>query len=249
MPTIIVTGASAGVGRATVLALVERGASVVATARSTDPLATLADLAPDQVETVVGDLTNPTVRLRVVEAAIARFGAIDGLVNNAGVVAPVTRSVDAEPDAWAANLALNLIAPVHLVGLALPALRRAGGRVVNLSSGVATHPVAGWGAYCAAKAALRMATEVLALEEPDIVALSLRPGMVDTGMQSGIREHGHEAMDPDAHRGFIEAHDEGALLDPALPGASVAAVVLGAPAAWSGSSRSWSDEDVRALVG
>lgn len=246
MPTVIVTGASRGLGRSIATDLARRGADVVATARSAELLADLADDV-DGVEVLAGDITEPATRAGVVDLALARFGSIDGLVNNAGTLDPVARMHGADADDWATNLAVNVTAPVALTALALPALRAAGGRVVNLSSGVANRPVVGWGAYCTAKAALKMATEVLAAEEPDITAVSVRPGVVDTAMQAEIRRVGASVMTPEGHERFLDLYETGELLDPAVPGSAIAALALHAPASMSGAFVSWDDDEVLAL--
>ena len=247
MQTVIVTGASRGLGRAVVHDLVRRGAAVVATARSTDALATLAEEL-DNVATVVGDIGSETTRAAVVAKALRRFGRIDALVNNAAVLEPIARSADASPGPWSDHLNVNVVAPVHLTALALPSLREAQGRVINISSGAAARPLGGWGAYCTAKAALKMATEVLATEEPDITAISLRPGVVDTAMQATIRDDGREVMGAEGHDRFLRLHDEGQLLDPSVPGASIAALALHAPPELSGAFVSWDAPEVLRLV-
>lgn len=245
MPTVIVTGASRGLGRAIAADVARRGATVVATARSVDDLDALA-ATNDLIHPVPADLTDPAARRAVVDRA-HDLGGVDALVNDAGMLEPVARIAGADPDAWAANLGINVVAPVALTALALPALRAASGRVVNVSSGVAKRPVVGWGAYCTAKAALLMATRVLAEEEDDVVAVSVRPGVVDTTMQATIREGGRDAMTEESHDRFVRLHESGELLDPAVPAASIAALALHAPRSMSGSFVSWDDDEVRAL--
>jgi NAD(P)-dependent dehydrogenase (short-subunit alcohol dehydrogenase family) len=129
----------------------------------------------------------------------------------------------------------------------MPALREARGRVVNISSGAATRTLAGWGAYCTAKAALKMATEMLADEEPDVTAVSVRPGVVDTSMQATVRSKGRSVMTEAGHDQFLSLHEEGKLLDPAVPGSAVAALALHAPPSMSGAFVSWDDAAVLAL--
>ncbi len=247
MHTVIVTGASRGLGRAVVHELNRRGAAVVATARSESALAALEDEL-DNVVTVVGDIGSDSTRREVIETALRRDGRIDALVNNAAVLEPIARSADAEAGPWSDHLEINVVAPVHLTALALPYLRASGGRVINVSSGAATRPLAGWGAYCTAKAALKMATEVLATEEPDITAISLRPGVVDTAMQATIRSDGRKVMGAAGHDRFVRLHEDGELLDPALPGAAIAALALHAPKSLSGGFVPWDAPEVRALL-
>lgn len=245
MATVIVTGASRGLGRAVAQDLARRGATVVAAARSADDLAALAATS-DRIHAVAGDLTDPDARRAVVDRALD-LGGIDALVNDAGMLEPLARLADADPEAWTANLDINLVTPVALTALALPALRTANGRVVNVSSGVAKRPVVGWGAYCTAKAALLMATRVLTEEEDEVTAVSVRPGVVDTEMQAAIRAAGQDAMTDEAHDRFVGLHESGELLDPAVPAASVAVLALHAPPSMSGAFVSWDDDEVRAL--
>lgn len=248
MPTVIVTGASRGLGRAIATDLARRGATVVATARSAGAL---ADLAHDVhgVEVLAGDIADEHTQRAVVDLALTAGGSIDAVVNNAAMLEPIARMADADPDGWARHLTVNVVAPISLTALAVPALREARGRVVNISSGAATRTMAGWGAYCTSKAALKMATEALAEEEPDITAVSVRPGVVDTEMQARIRSDARSVMGPEGHDRFLALHDEGKLLDPAVPGSAIAALALHAPPSMSGAFVSWDDAAVIALAG
>jgi benzil reductase ((S)-benzoin forming) len=114
------------------------------------------------------------------------------LINNAGIVAPVAPLDRADAGEIERNLTVNLIAPMRLMGRFIrmtPAVPVR--RVINISSGAGRRPVFGWGAYCAAKAGLDMASRVLALEaETRGLALevsSLAPGVIDTPMQETLR--------------------------------------------------------------
>lgn len=248
---LIVTGASRGLGAATAVEAARRGASVLLAARSEVDLhhqVVTIQAGGGRAHPVVADLARPEDCRRVVEEALDRFGRIDGLVNNAGVLEPIGRIRDADPGSWHRNWEVNLLAPLILTREALPALRRARGRVVNVSSGAAVHPIAGWAAYCQAKAALNMLTAVLAVEEPEITALAIRPGVVDTGMQGVIRETGDQGMDPEEHRRFLEFHSTGELLRPSDPGRVLAALALEAPPAWTGRFLSWDAPEIRELM-
>lgn len=247
MPTVIVTGASRGLGRAIATDLARRGATVVATARSGDALADLAEDV-DGVAIHAGDIAERHTQQALVDLALRKTGRIDGIVNNAAVLDPIARMGDADPVDWGNHLAVNVVAPIALTALATPALREARGRVVNISSGAATRTIAGWGAYCTSKAALKMATEVLADEEPDITAVSVRPGVVDTEMQATIRAEGRAVMTAEGHDRFLSLHEEGKLLDPAVPGSAIAALALHAPPSMSGAFVSWDDPEVIALT-
>jgi NAD(P)-dependent dehydrogenase (short-subunit alcohol dehydrogenase family) len=149
MTTWFITGCSIGLGRALAEAVLGRGDRAVLTAR--DP-ATLADLVaahPERVEAVRLDVTDPAQVAAAVEAAHARFGAVDVLVNNAGYGyrAAVEEGEDAEVERL---FATNLHGPVALIKAVLPGMRaRRSGTIVNLSSISATVCPAGSGYYSA----------------------------------------------------------------------------------------------------
>lgn len=248
---VIVTGASRGLGAAAARILAEMGARVVLNARSEGPLLTLVDeirAAGGQAAAVRGDVSDPATCRAIVETALDRFGRLDALINNAGIIEPIAPLAEAEGAAWARNLAINVIGPALLTAAALPHLRAQAGRVINVSSGAALNPVSGWGAYCAAKAALNQFNAVLALEEPQITAIAFRPGVVDTGMQTAIRRDGAGKMAADEHARFVKYFEQGELLPPEQPGRALAALALYAPHDWSGEFIRWNEERVAALL-
>ena len=99
----------------------------------------------------------------------------------------------------------------------------------------------------ATKAALKMWTESMAAEEPDLTTVALRPGVVDTAMQETIRSTGQGRLPDDWYQRFIGYHEDGRLLSPDLPGRAAALLVLRAPKELSGEHLSWDDERVQAL--
>ncbi len=196
-PTLIITGASRGLGAAVARLAAEMGANLVLNARSADELAGVAhriEEAGGQAIAVPGDVSEQAEGNRLVERAIERFGRLDGLVNNAGIIQPIASVATSDIAAWERTQRVNVIAPLMLIQAALPHLRASGGRVINVSSGAATSAISGWSAYCASKAALNQLTAVLAREESAITALALRPGLVDTEMQADIRREGTHGM-------------------------------------------------------
>lgn len=137
------------------------------------------------------------------------------LINNAGVVMPVGQFDQIGADALMNNLNVNVASPMLLTAAFARATRTRATRrlVINISSGAAKRPVPGWSAYCAAKAALEMATQVAAIETPlfdkTLAVCSLAPGVVDTPMQGQIREM-TPAEFPDVER-FRNMKKDGAL--------------------------------------
>ena len=177
-----ITGATSGFGRAIAQAALERGDSVVATARRTDGLAELGDT--ERVHAVRLDVTSAADREAAVAAALDRFGRIDVLVNNAGrtQVGAVEETTDEE---LRALFDLHFFAPVALTCAVLPHMRRqGGGAIVQMSSvgGQVTAP--GFGVYCATKFALEGLSETLADEVAPfgIRVLIVEPGAFRTSL-------------------------------------------------------------------
>ncbi|MGC9332904.1 MAG: SDR family NAD(P)-dependent oxidoreductase [Anaerolineae bacterium] len=250
-PTVVVTGASRGLGAATARLVAQLGANVILMARSRDSLETVVQEIEDkggQALAVPGDVSQPEDCRRVIRRSIERFGGIDGLVNNAGILEPIGCIAEAEAKAWHENWAVNVLGPVLMCQAALPHLRARKGRVVNVSSGAAVNAIEGWGAYCLAKAAVNHLTRMLAAEELDVTSISLRPGVVDTEMQGTIRRQGAQGMPEEVYARFVRYHQEGELLPPEVPGSALAVLALHAPHEWSGAFMPWDHEEVQSLV-
>jgi NAD(P)-dependent dehydrogenase (short-subunit alcohol dehydrogenase family) len=183
MATALVTGASRGLGRAVATGLAETGWRLILTARNPDDLATVAAELHWRVEVTVlaGDLTDPDHRNRLIGLA---GGQLDLLVNNAGVLgpSPQPRLADYPIDVLRTVYEINVLAPLALTQLALPALRAANGVLVNITSDAAVEGYEGWGGYGSGKAALEQASRVLAAEEPDIRVWWIDPGDLRTRM-------------------------------------------------------------------
>lgn len=184
----LVTGASRGIGRAIVRAYVREGARVVVTGRDTSSLSALADELGDNIHAVTGDLAIPETPDALVAATLARFGALDLLVNNAGAIHPARDLADFAPEDWRAVIEVNLVAPAMLARAAIAPMRAAGrGHIINVSSIGGRKGARGRSAYRASKAALINLTESLAAElaRDNIQVNCICPGSVDT---EGYRE-------------------------------------------------------------
>jgi NAD(P)-dependent dehydrogenase (short-subunit alcohol dehydrogenase family) len=181
-PTAIVTGVSRGLGRAIAEALAGAGWIVIGDGRSLDPA--VAAEFPGVVP-VPGDVTDSWHRGLLLETAL-ETGRLDLLVNNAGVLGPSPQPAlaDYPLDALRDVLEVNLVAPLALTQLALPALRDHGGAVVNVSSDAAVGAYPGWGGYGAAKAAVEQLSNVLAAEEPKVRVWWVDPGDLRTQMHA-----------------------------------------------------------------
>lgn len=117
---------------------------------------------------------------------------------------------------------------------ALPSLRKTKGCIILVSSGAAVSAYAAWGAYGASKAVLNHVATTLAVEEPDVTTVSIRPGTVDTEMQRELREKHHTSMDKKDAEKFAGLKSEGKLLEPEQPGNVLARLVVGAEKSLSG---------------
>ncbi|HJC61507.1 MAG TPA: SDR family oxidoreductase [Candidatus Dietzia intestinigallinarum] len=191
MSTILVTGASRGIGAATARALSDR--DLVLVGRDTDALDSVArDCRSARV--VTADLTTADG----IAAAAAGIDTLDGLVHCAGV-AGLGRVDESDAEQWRHQYEVNVVAVVELTRVLLPALRAARGDVVVVNSGAGTTAKPGWGAYSASKFALRAFTDTLRGEEPDLRVTSVHPGRVDTDMQRGIVASEGRTYTPDAY--------------------------------------------------
>jgi NAD(P)-dependent dehydrogenase (short-subunit alcohol dehydrogenase family) len=175
MKTWFVTGASSGFGAALVREILSRGDNVVAAARKPEAIAS-GDAA--RLLAVTLDMTRPADIDAAVAAAIARFGAIDVLVNNAGY-GLLSTIEEADAEAVRRQFETNVLGPAALMRAVLPGMRaRRSGFVVNVSSTAGARGFAGSGYYSASKAALEALTEALAAEaaELGIRAMIVSPG-------------------------------------------------------------------------
>ena len=250
-PVLVLTGASRGLGRGIALAAARRGAHLVLNARSEvrlQAVARQAEACGVRALVVPGDIGRPATAQRLLQAAHETFGRIDAVIHNAGVLPPLAPVAQADLEAWEANWRVNFFGAVALARYALPHLRPRRGRLILISSGAAVHPYPTWGAYCTAKAALNHLAAVLAAEEPEVTTLAFRPGVVDTDMQTYIREQGRQVMPPDLYQRFVAYKAQGRLHPPEEVGTVVALLALEAPAAWSGQFIAFYAEPVRSWL-
>ncbi len=248
--TMIITGASRGIGAAIAREALARGFNLVLNARSKDALNSLVNSldASAGVAAVAGDVSEKEVCERMVDIAVDRFGGVDVLVNNAGILEPVGPLHAVDADEWMRNLMVNVAGPVLLTQCALDSLRQRRGCVINISSGAAVKAVRGWSAYCTSKAALNHFNRMLAAEYPEIVAIAVSPGMTATDMQATIREKGEGRMPKDEYRRFVDAHRKGELRSPADVARAIVALGLNAPAELGGEFVTVDDPRVEALL-
>lgn len=245
--TIILTGASRGIGLAIAHYLLKRSHNLVLVARSEQPLRELENQYKNQVAILVGDLADFSLGDKATALAQEKFNALDGLIVNHGVLDPVQRVANSSADAWRSAFDVNFFSAVALTQAALPALRKGKGTILFTSSGAASNAYQTWGAYGASKAAINHLAMTLGNEEKDVTTISVRPGVVDTEMQRDIREKHNNEMDKQDAAKFAELKATGGLLKPEQPGHVMAKMVLDAPKELSGKFLSWNAEELKAF--
>ena len=246
-PVVILTGASRGLGAATARWLGKIGARVALIARSGKSL----DLVAKEVSAIGGkalpmaaDIAITDSCRQAVATTLDHFHRIDALINNAAVISPLSPIESAKVDDWRYALDVNLFAPFHLTKFALAALKDSRGRIINISSGAAHTAIASASAYCVSKAGLTQLTRVLAEEVPEITTLSVRPGVVDTDMQTHLRRNGRTSLKPDQFSYYDNLKKNNQLEPPEVPARSIAWLALFAPRHMNGEFRSYDDPDI-----
>lgn len=178
----IVTGAAQGIGFSIAELFSKEGASVAMIDRNAQLLNQAAErLKPNHVFPIVSDVTKELEIGAAVDQACVSLGGCDGVVNSAGV--DLLRNFqDIDRSSWDSTLAVNLTGPFLVCHAALPALKKAGGTIVNISSAAGLRPLPDRTAYCAAKAGLVMFTKALAIDVSKfgIRANVICPGITDT---------------------------------------------------------------------
>ncbi len=199
--TAIVTGASSGIGEATARRLAGAGAAVVLAARRRERLEAVRGEIEDaggRALAVAADVTDRAAVGRLVEKARERFGTVDVLINNAGLM-PLSFVKNLHEDEWRRMVEVNLQGVLNCVGAVLPVmLEQQRGHIVNVSSVAGKRLFPGGAVYCATKFAVRALSEGLRLEltsEHGIRVTDVEPGAVATELTRTI-------TDDDVHEMF-----------------------------------------------
>jgi NAD(P)-dependent dehydrogenase (short-subunit alcohol dehydrogenase family) len=191
--TVLITGASRGIGAAAARIFADAGANLVLTARSGDALSDLAQQIGPKARAVPCDVGRYGDMEHAVALACDVFGGLDVLIGNAGVIEPIAHLAQVDPDAWGEVIDINLKGVFHGMRAALPVMRAAGGgTIITISSGAAHNPLEGWSHYCASKAGAAMLTDCADRENraAGLRIMGLSPGTVATQMQHEIKASG-----------------------------------------------------------
>lgn len=212
--TIIITGASSGIGEATAHKLASHGANVVLMARSEDKLQVLQKAITDnggKAIVATGDVTSKEDFDKGVAAAVKEYGKVDSLINNAGLM-PLSFVEKLKTDEWMQMVDVNIKGVLNGVAAVLPELKKnKGGHIINISSMAAHRYFPGGAVYCATKSAVKMFSEGLRQElapEYGINVTSIEPGAVSTSLTETITDEDvKEMMEGMQEMTTLEAED------------------------------------------
>lgn len=191
--TVMITGASRGIGAEAARVFAAAGANVALIARSQEAIADLAGEIGEKAIAIPCNVARFGEVSAAVETTVRAFGGLDVLINNAGVIEPISHLADADPDDWGQVIDINLKGVFNGIRAALPVMKDASsGSILTISSGAAHGPVEAWSHYCASKAAVNMLNRCVDKEEAQngIRAIGLSPGTVATQMQREIKSSG-----------------------------------------------------------
>jgi NAD(P)-dependent dehydrogenase (short-subunit alcohol dehydrogenase family) len=216
----LITGAGRGLGRASAVAMAREGAAVALISRTTaelDETAQLVEKTGNQAIALPMDISDKKAVREGVEKTNTSFGGIDILMNNAAILGPVAPLHEVDPDEWQYTLAVNITGVRQTCQDAIPhMIRRGGGRIINVTSGMADISMPLFGAYSASKAALNNMTRIMAEELGGygIQVNGLDPGIMDTTMQADIRGLGPKVLGQALYEQFLTFKEGGYLKQP-----------------------------------
>jgi NAD(P)-dependent dehydrogenase (short-subunit alcohol dehydrogenase family) len=245
-PVIVITGASRGIGLGVACLLAAYQTSMFLTARGASELHRVTAFLKRQgaeVDHHACDVADEVAMTHALGMA-AQMGPIEGMLNNAGVLEPIGPIDKIEIAAFEAHMRTNVTGV--LVGIRQALAHRAPGhplRVVNVSSGAATHGYRSWGAYCGSKAAVNLLTEVASAEsDASTSVVAVAPGIIETRMQRTIRDTPPSQF-PDVAK-FQDLKDRGALLHPIDAANALVWLLCEAPLSLSGRFVDARDEEM-----
>lgn len=228
-PVAVVTGAGRGIGKATAVAMARAGWRVALVSRSKEELESVGQAIAGgggEATCHVGDVSDLGAVRETWARICEKWGTPDCLVNNAAVVEPVGAAFEADPLAWARLMEINLTGAFFCAHTALKGMvEQRRGSVLNIVSGMGMRVFPRFSAYSASKAGLIHLTRVLAEEVRPygVTVNALDPGLVDTGMQTDLRNLSARALGEEMLERLLDFQEKGLLKPPDHIGAWVAA--------------------------
>ncbi len=240
--TLVITGASGGIGRALCLELAGEGVNLVLNARTREPLEEVAGLCLEarvRVGWSAGSAADDEVAVQLVEKAL-EIGNFHGFIHAAGVLFPGPLTTELSGNQFREIFEASVEAGFRMAKAAFPLLG-ANGVAVFFGSGAAEIEVPGIGAYCAAKAAEEHLARQLAAESPRITTFIFRPGVVDTRMVRGAANAGRGGGAESLRKRFGGFVESGSVLAPAVPAKALVSILKTGPRRFHGKIATWRD--------
>jgi len=215
-----ISGGGRGLGRAIAMAMAREGARVVSMSRTAKELREVVSLIREsggEGDFCEGDVSKPEDVSRGIDKALRSYGGLDILVNNAAVIGPARFLDDADEAAWHKTLNTNLYGAFLCCRAAGLLMRERGsGKIINISSGLGQMAFPRFCAYSVSKAGEIQMTRSLGEEwrPMNIQVNAIDPGLVDTGLQEGVRGLGPGVLGKELHDRFAEYKEKGLLKDP-----------------------------------
>ncbi len=216
----VVTGGTRGIGRACALALAHRADIVVIAARTQKDLENIVGRIQEQggrAHAIRTDLSCASDVIALFQEVDEQFGGVRWLVNCAAVLGPMKPLIRVDLEDWNQTLAINLTGTYLCCRYAVPGMiRRGGGAIVNITSGLALRVLTPLGVYSVSKAGVDILTRYLAEElgPSGIRVNAVSPGVVDTSMQEEIRAKDPLQIGEEIHRHFVQLKEKGQLRPP-----------------------------------
>jgi NAD(P)-dependent dehydrogenase (short-subunit alcohol dehydrogenase family) len=211
----VVTGGSRGIGKAVVQALTAEGCRVVAVSRSSDELTALKDELEKtglRIDVQTTDVSDYQQVKKLMNETLKKFGAVDILINAAGIYGPIGLFGDNDIKKWTDTIQINLVGTANCVHAVLPAMmKNKAGKIINFSGGGAVNSFPRFSGYATSKAAIVRFTENLAEEykQHNIQINSIAPGAVNTKLFDESLDAGKEAVGEKFYKKIIEQKQTG----------------------------------------
>ena len=193
--TVLITGATSGIGLACARKFAENGDKLILTGRNADKLKEISDeltAKGTQVRTLKFDVRNRVVAEEMLQELPAEWKNIDVLVNNAGLALGLEPEYEGDLDDWETMIDTNIMGLLTMTRLVVPGMvKRNSGHIINIGSVAGDAAYKGGNVYCATKAAVKALSDGLRIDVADtaIRVTNLKPGLVETNF-SNIRFHG-----------------------------------------------------------